>query len=266
VRYSVLGHLELVDRHDNRVDINGKRVRALLSILVLHANRVVPLEQILDGIWPDNPPRSAIANVRTYVCQLRSIIANADGRADGADPLESKLGGYRLGAAAGSVDFQCFESLAERGHERWANGFAAEAAQLLGEALDLWRGDPLPDIELGLRVRAKTIALEERRWETYATWLNARFACGQRQGLSTELQEALGKRPLDEGLWAALMGALHASGRTVDALQAYTHARNLLGRELGTTPGPALRAAHRAVLRGERVTSLVPYCQPGVVV
>lgn len=257
MRYSVLGFLELNDGNGVEVPIRGKRLRALLSILVLHANRVVPLEQILDGIWPDDPPKSAIANVRTYVCQLRSILNDGS-----EDQLQSLMGGYRLSVAPDEVDFRRFEALAEQGHELWACGSALAAADLLGQALSLWRGDPLPDIEIGLRMRAKTIALEELRWQTYATWVNARFAAGERQNLSTGLQEALGERPLDEGLWAALMGVLHASGRTVDALRAYTHARELLCRELGTGPGPALRAAHTTVLRGEQVTSLTPYCEP----
>ncbi|MGP3948521.1 AfsR/SARP family transcriptional regulator [Streptomyces sp. 7N604] len=255
MRYSVLGYLEVNNQNGTPVAIQGKRSRALMAILVLHANRVVPLEQILDGIWPDNPPKSAVANVRTYVCQLRSLLDDGAGKYQ----LESLMGGYRLSTAPESVDFHRFGSLVEQGERQWSCGSAVAAADLLGQALSLWRGDPLPDIELGPRERAKTIALEEQRWQTYAAWVNARFVAGQRQGLSNNLLEALGERPLDESLWAALIGVLHASGRTVDALKAYSRVRKLLNRELGTEPGPLLRAVHTTALRGEPVTSLAPY-------
>lgn len=124
---------------------------------------------------------------------------------------------------------------------------------MLASALDLWRGAPLAELELGSAMRAKTTALEEHRWQVQGDLINTRLALGERAELVSTLQELIGERPFDEGLWCSLMSVLHAVGRTCDALTAFARARTLLVTELGVEPGPALRRVHAAVLEGAEV-------------
>ncbi|TYK52423.1 AfsR/SARP family transcriptional regulator [Actinomadura decatromicini] len=249
MRYYVLGPLEVVGPGGLPIVINAKRIRALLAILLLHPGRVVTLDRIIDGIWDDAPPRSAVENVRTYTCQLRTILRGSGHR----DRLDSHPGGYRLHTHPEELDLQRFTTLVGNGQLALRSGGYANAVTLLGDAIGLWRGTPLAELELGAEMRAKTVALEELRWQAQTDWINARLALGERAGLVAPLQELIGERPLDEGLWCSLVMVLHAIGRTSEALAAFAQARERLVRELGVEPGPALRKVHAAVLEGAAV-------------
>ncbi|HYU86234.1 MAG TPA: BTAD domain-containing putative transcriptional regulator [Kribbellaceae bacterium] len=249
MKYFVLGPLEVAGVGGRPVAIRAKRIRALLAILLLHADKVVPLDRIIDGIWSDDPPRSALENVRTYISQLRSTLAQAGDR----ERLESHPGGYRLRTDPEQLDLHRFTTLAANGRQALRVGDYVNAVSLLGNASNLWRGAPLAELELGSCVRAKTIALEEQRWQVQNDWISARLAMGERTELVAGLQEMLGERPLDEGIWAWLITVLHSAGRTSEALAAFTRARNTLVAELGVEPGQALRDAHAAVLEGTAV-------------
>jgi DNA-binding SARP family transcriptional activator len=255
MRFNVLGPLE-VTTDDAPIPIRAKRPRALLAVLLLHTTRIVPVERIIDGIWPEKPPRSAVENVRTYVCQLRSLLRDGD-----RPRLESHPGGYRLSADPDEVDLVQFTTLAGEGRQALHAGDYAEAGSLLGRALDLWNGNPLPDVDLGPAVRAKIQAVEEQRWSAEIDWIHARLALGEHAEMVSAARELLGERPLDESLWSCLVTALYAMGRTGEALAAYSEARRLFVDELGIEPGPQLKRVQAAVLAGEE-----PQAQPAAVI
>ncbi|HXM58419.1 MAG TPA: BTAD domain-containing putative transcriptional regulator [Candidatus Dormibacteraeota bacterium] len=262
-RFSLLGSLE-VTIPAGPLPIMAKRLRALLAILLLHSGQVVSIDRIIDGIWPGGPPRSVVENIRTYVWQLRSLLFEPAQRGR----LESHPGGYRLRVHAEELDLLQFSSLASGGRRALQVGDYATASVLLGEAIALWRGTPLPELELGLTIRAKLVALEEQRWHVQTDWIKARLALGEHDQLVPTLRELLGERPLDEGLWCALMTALHSMGRSGQALAAFHEARQVLVQELGVEPGPELRSVHDAILRGDEVvgfhrfssSTLLPGC------
>lgn len=249
MRFNLLGPLE-VTTDAGPLPIRAKRLRALLAILLLHTGQVVPIERIVDGIWPEEPPRSVVENIRTYVSQLRSMLEGAAGR---RRRLESHPGGYRLVADPEELDLLRFTSLAADGRRALQMGDCSGAAMLLSEALELWRGAPLPELDLGPTIRAKTLALEEQRWRIQLDWITARLALGEHAELVPALRELLGERPLDEGLWCGLVTALYSLGRTGEALAALAEARKTCVDELGIEPGPELRRLHAAVLKGDEL-------------
>ena len=205
------------------------------------------MENIIDGLWPQDPPRSAVENVRTYVSQLRDILHRPD---DGSTRLESHHGGYRLTVAPDQVDLQRFAALANSGRQALQAGDFPRAARLLDDAMQLWRGNPLRELELGPAIRAKTIALEEHHWRVQADWIRARLALDDHVRLVPTLRELLGERPLEETLWCFLVTALYRSGRTGEALTVFAQARRVFISELGIEPGPQLRALQAKVLAG----------------
>lgn len=246
MRFYILGPLEVVSS-TGPVVIRAKRPRALLAILLLHTAQVVPIDRIIDGIWPDKPPQSAVENIRTYVHQLRALLRQTSGRGR----LESYPGGYRLIADPDELDLLRFNRLAADGRRALQVGDFASAAVLLGEAIGLWRGAPLPELDLGRAIRGKTVAIEEQRWRVQGDWISARLALGEHAELVATLRELIGERPLDESLWCALVTALYSMGRTGEALAAIGEARQLFITELGIEPGPELNKIQAAVLRGD---------------
>jgi len=253
MRFSVLGPLELAT-DAGPVHIRGKRVRALLAVLLMYPGQVVPIERIVDDVWLENPPRSAVENVRTYVYQLRTLLGTGPDR----PVLESEPGGYRLVVEPDALDVTRFSRLAHEGRRAHSLGQHATASALLGEALELWRGTPLSGLDLGRAMRAKAVALEEQRWQVYRNWMSARLALGQAGELVAPLRELVGERPLDESLWCLLVSALVLTGRTGEALAAFDEARRTLVQELGIEPGPQLRELQARVLRGEGLIDPAP--------
>src|SRR5438067_1573892 len=189
MRYYVLGPLELVTG-TGPSRIRGRRVRALLAILLMHPRQVVPIERIIDDMWVEAPPRSAVENIRTYVYQLRSLL----GREHGHRTLESHPGGYRLVVDDDELDLTRFLRLAEEGRRALRLGRYPTAATLLGEALRLWRGSPLSGVDIGDAIKTKVVALEERRWQAQANWMSARLALGESSELVAPLRELTGER------------------------------------------------------------------------
>lgn len=245
MRFGVLGTLQL-EATTGLVTIRAMRVRALLAVLLLSAPRVVSMERIVSGIWPARPPRSAVDNVRTYVFQLRSLFEKVDKR----DRLRSYSGGYCLVADPEEVDLLLFQNLADHGHRAVAAGDVATGRILLEKAAALWRDHPLPELELGEAVRARTTALDEEYWRVRSDLITARLALGEHAELVPTLYWLVGERPLDEALWAQLITALYVSGRTGDALAALATARRACLEELGLELGAELRELQAEILEG----------------
>jgi DNA-binding SARP family transcriptional activator len=247
MQFKVLGPLEVVGEF-GPVSVKGARRRALLGVLLFHAGRTVPMARLIDGIWPVDPPASAVYNLRTYVHGLRRILSAAG---DSTERLASAAAGYRLHVDQAEFDLLRFEHLTDDGRRAMRNDEPAAAAERLGRAVGLWRGTPLEDIPgLGPDVTATATALQERHWEAVSTLVDARLQLGQESELLPQLWHLAAERPLDERTQAQLVTALARAGRTADALEAYQRARGVLVEELGVEPGRTLQAAQQAVLTG----------------
>ncbi|MGE5289098.1 MAG: AfsR/SARP family transcriptional regulator [Micromonosporaceae bacterium] len=248
MRFQVLGPLDVLGP-EGTIWVTGRRRRALLGVLLLHAGRLLTLPGLVDAIWADNPPRSAIANIRSYACDLRRLLQCAG---DSPSRLATHAAGYRLSAGPDELDLLEFQKLVTDGQCALRRGDQHHAADRLGCALGLWRGRALEDlIDLGPAISARLAALEEQRWTVAADWVDARLALGHHHELIPMLWEMVAEHPFWERSRVQLMTALHAAGRTADALAVFREARHITVDELGVEPGPDLQRVHTAILRSE---------------
>src|SRR5262245_7612333 len=251
VEFRVLGPLEVV-LGDEVLTPRGGKQRALLALLLLHANEVVPSERLIDDIWGDDAPASGLSALHVRVSQLRRALEAA------GDVLVTRPPGYVL--LAENVDSRRFERLlaAGRGLE------PARAVEVLGEALALWRGPALADLASEPFAQAEVARLEELRLVCVEERIAAELALGRHRDVVGDLEALVATHPLRERLHGQLMLALYRSGRQADALAAYRSARDTLVGELGIEPGEELRALEQSILRqdAELATPAGPAAEP----
>jgi DNA-binding SARP family transcriptional activator len=251
MRFGVLGPLEVV-APGGPVQISGSRRQALLATLLLHPNRLVPVADLVEAIWPDSVPNSAVPNIRTYVHELRGQFRAAG---DPTPRLSSHSGSYRLGVGPGELDLLQFRQCATSGDRALQDGDAEVAEDRLRDAIGLWRGRALGQLDFGPVVSVKITALEEERRAAMAGWIDARLALGQHEQLIPHLRELLAEDRLDEHTWVQLIVALGGAGRTAEALTTYQEVRRVLVDEIAVEPGAELQKTHAALLNGEPLTS-----------
>ncbi|ONI79016.1 hypothetical protein ALI144C_29165 [Actinosynnema sp. ALI-1.44] len=239
MRVAVLGPLCLTDAADQEIEVGGPRLRMLLVRLALEANRIVPTEALIDGLWGTQPPADATNALQSLVSRLR--------KAGLAKRIESYPAGYSL--AATEVDAEQFERLAAEGSRLLKRNEAAKAVDVLTAALALWRGPALVDVAEAPFAAAAVARLAELRLTALEDRVEADILCGREGGVIAELYALTREHPLRERLTALLIRALRQTGRQADALAAYETARQNLAMELGVDPSPELQEAHLALLR-----------------
>ena len=241
--YRLLGPFEVaVDGH--AADVGGPKQRALLAILLLHANQPVHRDVLIDQLWA-HPPAGAEHAVEVYIWRLRKALESAAG----SQGVLTRPGGYLLPATEEQVDVVRFERLAEAGRRALAVADPGRAAADLGEALALWRGPPLADFRSEPFAQAEIARLEELRAGVVEDRIEADLALSRHADVVGELEALIAVRPLRERLHQQLMVALYRCGRQAEALGAYQAARRMLVEELGLEPGPALQQLEQAVLQ-----------------
>jgi YVTN family beta-propeller protein len=259
MEFRILCSLEVYNR-GRPLPLGGRQQRALLALLLIHANDVVSLDEIIEDLWGTQPPASATKSVQALVSKLRKLFADErDGRSDngGEDGiLLTRSHGYQLKVMGGQLDLDQFRSLTEEGRRALAAGRAADGADKLREALKLWRGPPLAELTYESFARVEIARLEELRLSALEERIEADLALGHHQELIPELEALVARNPLRERLRGQLMLALYRSGRQAEALQAYQRARHTLVDELGIEPGQALQRAEKAILRQDESLEL----------
>jgi predicted ATPase/DNA-binding SARP family transcriptional activator len=233
----MLGSFEVRTDDNAFTDIQGARLRGLLSVLALNPGRVVPKAAIVDWIWGERPPADAANALQRLVSRLRKALP------EGA--VEGRTEGYRLVVEPDTVDAVRFERLLGRARD----DEGPQRVRRLREALALWRGGAMQDV--GLRDSPAFDAAVTRLEGLRLTALEDRFDAEAGPGDITELTDLVAAHPMRERLVSALMRALAAAGRDTDALLAYERTREALADALGVDPSPELSALHVALLRGE---------------
>jgi DNA-binding SARP family transcriptional activator/streptogramin lyase len=223
------------------LDVGAGKQRALLALLLLQAGEIVSTDRLIDALWEDRPPASALNSVHIYVSQLRRALGN--GR------LQTREHGYVLALAREQVDAGRFEGLLDEGRELLASGEAERAAETLRAALGLWRGPPLADFASAGFAQDEIARLEELHLAALEERIEADLALGRHGELVPELEALIRRHRFRERLHAQLMLALYRSGRQSEALDAYQQVRRMLAEELGLEPGRALHELEGAVLR-----------------
>ena len=251
MQFRLLGSVEVEDAGRPLV-LGSAKQRALLAILLLHANEVVPRDRLIDELWGEKPPASAPHSLEVYVSRLRKAL-QSDG---GERMLVTRPGGYLLRLEPDQLDLGRFERLVEEGRRALADGNYERAAERLAEALALWRGPVLGDLAYEPFATPEVQRLEEQRLAALEEKIEAELALGRHGALIGELEAVSRKHPLRERLHGQLMLALYRCGRQADALETYMALRRHLRDELGLDPSPALQRLEQAVLRQDPALEL----------
>ncbi|WP_107473994.1 AfsR/SARP family transcriptional regulator [Streptomyces sp. TP-A0874] len=243
VRIGVLGPMEvLLDGED--LTPSAPMTRRTLAVLLLHANRVVPLSTLIDELWEGAPPRLARKTVQTYVYQLRQLLGPL-----APDAIETRGSGYVLRLEAGELDLWEFERMSAEGRRALEDGDAEKAAVVLGEALDFWRGSAFADIVApGPMLSARIAQVDDSRLHALELRIESELRLGRHRSLLGELFELTAIHPLHEEFTAQLMRAAYRSGRPGMALSAFTRLRSRLVEELGLEPSQRLCRLQQEVL------------------
>lgn len=239
MRVLLLGPVSVLGESGEPVRLPAKP-RALLALLALDAGRVLPADRLADELWAERPPETATKTLQVYVSQLRKAL--------GADRVVTHPGGYSLRADEGELDVAEFEELYAAARDRLAAGDETAARELLGRALDLWRGRALEDLADEPFARRAADRLEELRLAAVEDRIDADLVLGRENVLVAELEQLVREHPLRERLRGQLMLALYRAGRQADALGIYRETRRTLADELGIEPGTPLQQLERAIL------------------
>jgi len=254
VRIDILGPLETW-RDGEGLALGSARQRAVLGLLALHAQAVVHRDTIIDVLWGQRPPTNAVAEVQGYVSRLRKMLGGggtaADGPArDGSAELVATASGrcYRLNANPGQLDLAAFGELIHQAQDAMVRGDLGYACGRYEQALGLWRGDILADIDL-IRDHPAATAATRRRAEAVLGYAEAAAHAAQPLRVLPYLRELCAREPLNEPAHARLMTTLAATGQQAAAIGVFTDVRRRLDTDLGILPSLVLTEAYARVLR-----------------
>ncbi|MCX6520327.1 MAG: BTAD domain-containing putative transcriptional regulator [Actinobacteria bacterium] len=243
----LLGPVE-VRIDDVLVDLGGPQQRAVIAHLALEPGHVVSVERLIDRLWGDEPPRTPLGTLQSYVSRLRRALEPRRAAGAPAEVLVSEAPGYLLRVEPTQVDIHRFRSLVDEARVAAGAGDHARALARLDAALGLWRGPALAGIGADDLVRPVVVRLEEERAAALDERFEALLALGRHQEAIPQLQAAVDEQPMHERLWGLLALAFYRSGRQADALRAVSSARDVLLDELGLDPGPELRDLEHRIL------------------
>jgi DNA-binding SARP family transcriptional activator len=249
MEFRILGPLEVLDE-GRTVALGGSKQRALLAVLLLHANETLTSDRLIEELWGDRPPATAAKALQVHVSRLRRGLAGAGNGTDGV--LVTREHGYELALPPDHLDAHRFERLVAEGRNELAAGHADRAAAALEQALGLWRGAPLADLAYEPFAQHEIPRLQELRLGAVQQLIDAKLALGRHAEVVGELEALIRAHPYREHLRAQLMLALYRSERQADALQAYQDARKALVEQLGIEPAESLRTLERAILAQDR--------------
>jgi class 3 adenylate cyclase/DNA-binding SARP family transcriptional activator len=247
----ILGPLE-IRVGETRLTFAGEKRGALLALLLLNANRVLSIEQLIDELWGDEPPESGAKAVQVRISQLRKVFVNAGIR----ELIVTRAPGYMIELAPGELDLHRFEHLVSESDLALTAGDPARATALLHEAIELWRGPPLAEFASAPFARPARSRLEELRLSAIERRIEADLTLGRHADLIGELESLISEYPFRERLRGQLMLALYRSGRQADALEAYRATRRQLMDELGLEASQSLQSLEQAILQHD--PSLAP--------
>ncbi len=240
----VLGAVDAVGP-GGRAALNGNRQRAILGVLALHVGTVLPVPRLIDAVWGEDPPRTAVRTLHSHVARIRQALAGC-----GFPPvLVTKDAGYTLATTPAAVDVHRFEQQVSAARLDLSAGDPERARATLRSALGLWRGDAFADVSLAGWMVREVERLHELRLSATADLWDAELRLGNHDHAVRELPRLLAAHPTREPLVGLYMMALYRCGRHVEALTVFQELRERLAGELGVDPSPELIALHTSILR-----------------
>jgi predicted ATPase/DNA-binding SARP family transcriptional activator len=257
--FRILGPLEALDEGRDVAPAGGKQ-RALLALLLLHANETLSVERLTDELWGESPPATVAKTVQVHISRLRKTLGAGNGA---AAAIVTRGHGYQLRLDPDRLDAHHFDRLVAEGRRELATGDPNRAAAAFEAALSLWRGAALAGLGHEPFVQREAARLEDLRVAALEDLNEAKLALGRHSELVGQLEVLIGEHPYRERLRAQLMLALYRCERQADALQAYQNARGTLVEELGIEPGERLRELERAILAQDPELA-APAALPGI--
>ncbi|NUP50138.1 MAG: transcriptional regulator, partial [Catenulispora sp.] len=242
LRFGVLGPVTVL-RDGADTPVTAAMPRALLTALLLGANRPVSVERLVAGLWGEAPPRNASASLHNHVHRLRRHLGPG-----GRERLRGTSAGYVLEIRDGELDLPVFAELHERGRRaRQARDWEG-VVEALSAMLALWRGEPASDVDHPVLEEMERERLREMRVQALDWRAEAELRLGRHAEVIADLRAAVAAHPLAEMFAVHLMLALHRSGRDTEALEVFRQTRAVLREELGVSPGPVLTDVNRGIL------------------
>lgn len=243
VRFHLLGPVRAW-RDGAEIGLGSPQQRAVLAMFLFRGGPVT-LDELVAGIWDNEPPRTAGGTTRTYIHRLRRVLD-----LDPANPtlLRSLGGGYTITGA--TVDLNDFQERLDAAALAERTGRTAQAAQELDQALAMWNGPALAGVP-GRYAEAQRARLAEVHVMALEHRQEMAIALGDHRDAVPELTALVSAHPFREKARQLLMLALARSGLRAEALAAFRDARQIFADELGIEPGPALQRMHHKILNGE---------------
>lgn len=252
MRYEIMGPLRVVDGN-GRYSIGARKVQLMLTILLIRADQVVPVEQLMAELWGEEPPRRAAAGIHVYVSQIRKFLHQPSRN---ECPVATRPPGYVLRLGSDDLDFRLFQRLMAEARDHSRHQRYEQARADLESALALWRGPMTDHMYRGPILEGFQAWLEEARLNCIDMLTEARLMLGHHHELVSHLHQLTAEYPLREALHCQLMLALYRCGRRADALQAYQSARKVLNTELGLDPCQDMRDLQHSILNSDRGLNL----------
>ncbi|GAA3548041.1 hypothetical protein GCM10022222_34560 [Amycolatopsis ultiminotia] len=256
LNYEILGQLRVSGRPGVSAP-RARKVETLLSVLLAKSNQVVTTEHLIGEIWGENPPARASAALYVYVSQLRKLLRGSINGTGGTEenavesPVVTSPRGYSLHVGTGELDADRFTRLYEQGRALHHDRSYGQAASVLREATNLWRGEVFGGFTDSPDVQAYAALLEETRLECLELLMETELLIGRHREVVGQLSALAKEHTLRETFYEYLMTALLRSNRRAEALETFASARQNLVRQLGIEPGSSLRKLHHSILVGE---------------
>jgi DNA-binding SARP family transcriptional activator len=251
MRFNLIGPFEIV-ADDGRTHRPGTpKVCQTLALLLTRPNEIITAEALIQELWGERPPRSAVTTLQTYIYHARRMFVNEGLAAPERSVIVTTPPGYVIQVDDSEVDIQVFERLVSTARNQLTAGEAAAALRTAEEALRLWRGPVLANFLAGDVLTGHIAHLEELRIRAYEIRIEAEDRLGQHRESIPELRRLINEYPLNEWFHSQLIAALGATGRRAEALQAYQNVRRILADELGLEPSLELKRLQVRLLNPE---------------
>jgi SARP family transcriptional regulator, regulator of embCAB operon len=233
--------------------VTAPKMEVVLAVLLIRADQVVSVEQLITEMWGGTRPKRATAALYVYVSQLRKLVT---GRTGAAGPIITRAPGYVLRTGSDELDLHVFQRLVREGRESMRRDQYEPASRAFESALTLWRGSPLSELREGPIINGFAMWLDEVRLECHEMLVETNLRLGRHREMVSLLHELIREHPLHEAFYRQLMLALYRSERRADALAVYQSARSTLNRELGLEPGRQLGEMQRSILAASEVLDI----------
>ena len=248
MEYRILGPFEVSD-NGRGIEIGGPKQRALLAVLLLHANEVVSPDLLIDELWGETPPATAVKTLQAHVSRLRKALnGEGDASTHRTGVLRTSGRGYLLRVERDQLDSDRVRDMLEQARRARREGKPELAAQELRRALACWRGPALADFAYESFAQPEIARLDELQLTALEERIDADLALGRDGELAGELEALVARHPLRERLRGQLMLALYRSDRQAEALHVYQEGRLALAQEVGLEPSHGLQRLERRIL------------------